>query len=213
MGDGVLSAEASDPSRAVRPYTRDREGSVFGEGAVALCLERESRAEALADAGRRLVLWSRLRDSEERPGREPDARRPGCRPTALLLATAQLGQAGLRSSAERCRAGQRGGHRSGAAPPVSVCDRQLRGLRARSGMRSRPRRRRAAGDRRRPRGVPGLRHRHANARGPTGGWPPISSITHEWRSSTSNRPIAPLLMLSCQSAAPGADAFVTRGSQ
>ena len=86
MGDGVLSAESGDPSRAVRPYTRDREGFVFGEGAVALCLERESRAEALADAGRRLVLWSRLRDSEERPGREPDARRPVCRPTALLLA-------------------------------------------------------------------------------------------------------------------------------
>lgn len=41
----------------------------------------------------------------------------------------------------------------------------------------------------------------ANARGPTGGCPPISSITHEWRSSTSNRPIAPLLISSCQSAA------------
>jgi len=46
MGDGVLSSEWDDPARAMRPYTAERDGFVFGEGAVALCLERPSFAEA-----------------------------------------------------------------------------------------------------------------------------------------------------------------------
>ncbi|WP_079053219.1 beta-ketoacyl-[acyl-carrier-protein] synthase family protein [Streptomyces phaeochromogenes] len=67
MGDGVLSAESSDPSRAVRPYTRDREGFVFGEGAVALCLERESRAEARGATGYARVLSHRARNEASHP--------------------------------------------------------------------------------------------------------------------------------------------------
>ncbi|MFF9815861.1 beta-ketoacyl-[acyl-carrier-protein] synthase family protein [Streptomyces sp. NPDC014006] len=44
MGHGVLSSEREDPSRAVRPYSDDREGFALGEGSVVLCLERESVA-------------------------------------------------------------------------------------------------------------------------------------------------------------------------
>lgn len=46
MGQGVLSREADDPQRAVKPYHRDRDGFALGEGAVTLCLERESDARA-----------------------------------------------------------------------------------------------------------------------------------------------------------------------
>ncbi|MFK0117866.1 beta-ketoacyl-[acyl-carrier-protein] synthase family protein [Streptomyces sp. NPDC090994] len=44
LGSGVLSTESEDPSRAVRPYSADREGFALGEGSVVLCLERESAA-------------------------------------------------------------------------------------------------------------------------------------------------------------------------
>ncbi|MBG9350261.1 beta-ketoacyl-[acyl-carrier-protein] synthase family protein [Corynebacterium belfantii] len=46
MGRGVLSREVDDPQRAVKPYHRDRDGFALGEGAVTLCLERESDARA-----------------------------------------------------------------------------------------------------------------------------------------------------------------------
>lgn len=46
LGDGVLSPERDAPHRAVRPYDRDRAGFALGEGAVTLCLERESTARA-----------------------------------------------------------------------------------------------------------------------------------------------------------------------
>jgi len=46
MGNGVLSTERDDPTRAVRPYSADREGFALGEGSVVLCLERASSAEA-----------------------------------------------------------------------------------------------------------------------------------------------------------------------
>ncbi|MFF3752561.1 beta-ketoacyl-[acyl-carrier-protein] synthase family protein [Streptomyces sp. NPDC002018] len=46
LGRGVLSAESADPTRAVRPYSADREGFALGEGSVVLCLERESTARA-----------------------------------------------------------------------------------------------------------------------------------------------------------------------
>jgi 3-oxoacyl-[acyl-carrier-protein] synthase II len=46
MGHGVISSEREDPSRAVRPYSNDREGFALGEGSVVLCLERESVARA-----------------------------------------------------------------------------------------------------------------------------------------------------------------------
>ncbi|MFF3559178.1 beta-ketoacyl-[acyl-carrier-protein] synthase family protein [Streptomyces sp. NPDC002574] len=44
LGDGVLSPESEDPATAVRPYDRDRRGFALGEGAMTLCLERESSA-------------------------------------------------------------------------------------------------------------------------------------------------------------------------
>jgi 3-oxoacyl-[acyl-carrier-protein] synthase II len=44
LGPGVLSRERADPTRAIRPYSRDREGMVLGEGAVTLTLERASDA-------------------------------------------------------------------------------------------------------------------------------------------------------------------------
>ncbi|NYI04536.1 beta-ketoacyl-[acyl-carrier-protein] synthase family protein [Allostreptomyces psammosilenae] len=44
MGRGVISSEKRDPTHAVRPYNDDREGFALGEGAVVLCLERESTA-------------------------------------------------------------------------------------------------------------------------------------------------------------------------
>ncbi|MGI5469997.1 beta-ketoacyl-[acyl-carrier-protein] synthase family protein [Streptomyces sp. CA-132043] len=46
MGKGVISSESADPSRAVRPYSADREGFALGEGSVVLCLERASVARA-----------------------------------------------------------------------------------------------------------------------------------------------------------------------
>ena len=46
LGDGVLTAEEKDPATAMKPYNRDRDGFAFGEGAVVLCLERASSAEA-----------------------------------------------------------------------------------------------------------------------------------------------------------------------
>ncbi|MFF2650227.1 beta-ketoacyl-[acyl-carrier-protein] synthase family protein [Streptomyces sp. NPDC058045] len=46
LGDGVLSPEADDPASAVRPYDAGRRGFALGEGAMTLCLERESSARA-----------------------------------------------------------------------------------------------------------------------------------------------------------------------
>ncbi|MEU3855121.1 beta-ketoacyl-[acyl-carrier-protein] synthase family protein [Streptomyces sp. NPDC029554] len=67
MGDGVLSTESADPRRAVRPYTRDREGFVFGEGAIALCLEREDHARARGVDGYARVLSHRARNEATHP--------------------------------------------------------------------------------------------------------------------------------------------------
>ncbi|NEA97774.1 beta-ketoacyl synthase N-terminal-like domain-containing protein [Streptomyces sp. SID13726] len=67
MGSGVLSAESADPRRAIRPYTRDREGFAFGEGAVALCLEREDHARARGATGYARVLAHRALNEATHP--------------------------------------------------------------------------------------------------------------------------------------------------
>ncbi|MEU1301389.1 MULTISPECIES: beta-ketoacyl-[acyl-carrier-protein] synthase family protein [Streptomyces] len=46
LGDGVLSPESEDPATAVRPYDKSRRGFALGEGAMTLCLERESSARS-----------------------------------------------------------------------------------------------------------------------------------------------------------------------
>jgi 3-oxoacyl-[acyl-carrier-protein] synthase II len=53
LGDGVISPDVDQP---VRPYSADRNGMVLGEGAVVLCLERESSAHARGKRGYAAVL-------------------------------------------------------------------------------------------------------------------------------------------------------------
>ncbi|GHC77874.1 beta-ketoacyl-[acyl-carrier-protein] synthase family protein [Streptomyces flavofungini] len=67
MGNRVLSTESDDPRRAIRPYTRDREGFAFGEGAVALCLERESHARARGAGGYARFLAHRALNEATHP--------------------------------------------------------------------------------------------------------------------------------------------------
>jgi len=43
---GALSCRNDDPTRASRPFDKDRDGFVFGEGAVAFIMEREEHAKA-----------------------------------------------------------------------------------------------------------------------------------------------------------------------
>lgn len=67
MGEGVLSSEDAHPKRAVRPYTRDREGFVFGEGAVALVLEGERSVESRGACAYARVLSHRALNEASHP--------------------------------------------------------------------------------------------------------------------------------------------------
>jgi 3-oxoacyl-[acyl-carrier-protein] synthase II len=88
-GDALLSHRADDFHRACRPFDRDRDGLVNGEGAAALVLESRTHAERRgAEIRGRLLSWaSRC---------EPKARREGLTGSSLRQAIrAALSDAGL----------------------------------------------------------------------------------------------------------------------
>jgi 3-oxoacyl-[acyl-carrier-protein] synthase II len=55
MGKGVLAAEPENPARAMKPYTRQRDGLVLAEGVVVMVLERASFAR-----GRRARVYAEV---------------------------------------------------------------------------------------------------------------------------------------------------------
>lgn len=67
LGDGVLSSERDDPTRAVRPYNADREGFALGEGSVVLVLERRSHAIRRGATGYATVLAHRSINEADHP--------------------------------------------------------------------------------------------------------------------------------------------------
>ncbi len=89
-GDALLSHRTDDFRRACRPFDRDRDGLVNGEGAAAIVLESRAHAEARgAGIHGRLLSWaSRC---------EPRARRQGVSGSSLRQAiVAAIDGAGLR---------------------------------------------------------------------------------------------------------------------
>ncbi|MFM8291569.1 MAG: beta-ketoacyl-[acyl-carrier-protein] synthase family protein [Planctomycetia bacterium] len=92
-GDALLSHRADDCRRASRPFDRDRDGLVNGEGAGAILLE--SRAHAERRGGR---IRGRLLAAAARC--EPGARRSGVTGSSLRAAIrAACGAAGLEAAA------------------------------------------------------------------------------------------------------------------